>query len=51
MAIGTSNNTIKTRIQLKNDTETNWKKAVLVADGGTKVGGTSFVPLLGEIII
>jgi hypothetical protein len=51
MAIGTPNNTIKTRIQLKSDTEANWKKAVLVADGGTKISGTSFVPLLGEIII
>lgn len=51
MAIGTPSNTIKTRIQLKSDTETNWKKAVLVADGGTKLSGSSFVPLLGEIII
>ena len=32
-------NTIKTRIQLKNDTETNWNKAI------------NFVPLKGEIII
>ena len=44
-------NTIKTRIQLKNDTETNWAKSVLVADGGTKTSGTSFIPMKGEIII
>ena len=31
--------TIKTRIQLKNDTENNWNKAV------------NFIPLKGEIII
>ena len=45
--------TINTRIQLKNDTEANWKKSVLPADNsqGTKVSGTSFVPLLGELII
>jgi hypothetical protein len=30
---------IKTRIQLKNDTETNWRKA------------TGFIPLRGELII
>ena len=34
-----ANNTIKTRIQLKNDTEVNWDKAI------------NFVPLQGEIII
>lgn len=34
-----SNNTIKTRIQLKNDTEANWLRAV------------NFVPLRGEVII
>ena len=51
MAIGTPSNTIKTRIQLKSDTETNWKKAVLVTEGGTKLSGSSFVPLLGELII
>ena len=45
--------TINTRIQLKNDTEANWKKSVLPTDNsqGTKVSGTSFVPLLGELII
>lgn len=32
-------NTIKTRIQLKNDTEENWNKAI------------NFVPLKGEVII
>ena len=32
-------NTIKTRIQLKNDTEENWNKAV------------NFVPKQGELII
>ena len=46
-----SNNTIKTRIQLKSDTEANWRKSVLVADGGEKVSGNSFVPLLGELIV
>ena len=46
-----SNNTIKTRIQLKSDTEENWKKSVLESDGGLKVTGTSFVPLLGELIV
>jgi len=34
-----ASNTVKTRIQLKNDTEANWNKAVL------------FVPLRGELII
>ena len=34
-----ANNTIKTRIQLKNDTEANWDKAV------------NFVPREGEVII
>ena len=43
--------TINTRIQLKNDTEANWKKSVLTGEGGTKASGTSFVPLLGELII
>ena len=43
--------TINTRIQLKNDTEVNWKKSVLEGEGGTKTSGTSFVPLLGELII
>jgi hypothetical protein len=36
---------------LKNDTEVNWKKSVLESEGGTKTSGTSFVPLLGELII
>ena len=34
-----ANNTIKTRIQLKNDTEANWNKAI------------NFIPLKGEVII
>ena len=44
---------IKTRIQLKNDTEANWKKSVLTIDNpaGEKVSGTSFIPKQGEIII
>ena len=46
-------NTIKTRIQLKNDTEANWRKSVLTTDhiDGEKVTGSSFVPLKGELII
>ena len=44
-------NAIKTRVQLKCDTEANWNKSVLVADGGEKESGTSFVPLKGEVII
>ena len=45
-------NTIKTRIQLKCDTEANWNKAVLVNEGGIeKTTGTSFVPREGEVII
>lgn len=36
-----NNNTIKTRIQLKSDTKTNWDIA----------GNQGFVPLLGELII
>ena len=43
--MATSNNTIKTRIQLKSDTEENWIKA------GPKDGTTGFVPLRGELII
>lgn len=39
MAIGTQNNTLSTRIQLKSDTEANWN---LVPD---------FIPLAGELII
>lgn len=39
------NNTIKTRIRLKSDTETNWNKA------GPKDGSAGFVPLLGELIV
>lgn len=49
--MATSTNTIKTRVQLKSDTEDNWKKSVLIAEGGTKTSGTSFVPLLGELIV
>ena len=46
-------NTIKTRVQLKNDTEEHWNSAVLTSDStlGTKQSGTSFVPLKGEAII
>ena len=40
-----SNNTIKTRIQLKSDTEANWNKA------GPKDGSPGFIPLRGELII
>lgn len=44
--------TIKTRIQLKYDTEENWKKSVLEADGGTKTTtGSSFIPKKGEVIL
>ena len=51
MALGNTNNTIKTRIQLKSDTEENWNKSVLIEEGGTKAIGTSFVPLPGELIV
>lgn len=40
-----SNNTIKTRVQLKSDTEANWNKA------GPKEGSNGFVPLSGELIV
>ena len=43
--MASSNNTIKTRIQLKSDTEANWNKA------GPKDGSNGFVPLLGELIV
>jgi len=43
--MATANNTIKTRIQLKSDTETNWNKA------GPKDGSNGFVPLAGELIV
>jgi len=43
--MATANNTIKTRIQLKSDTEENWNKA------GPKNGSNGFVPLLGELIV
>ena len=43
--MATSNNTIKTRIQLKSDTEANWNKA------GPKEGNPGFIPLRGELII
>ena len=39
MAIGTPNNTLKTRIQLKSDTKENWDQA------------SNFIPLEGELII
>ena len=37
--------TIKSRIQLKNDTEANWNKA------GPKDNSLGFIPLQGEVII
>lgn len=40
-----SNNTIKTRIQLKSDTEANWNIANI------RYGASGFVPLEGELII
>jgi len=40
-----ANNTIKTRIRLKSDTEANWNKA------GPKDGSAGFVPLAGELIV
>ena len=43
--MATANNTIKTRIQLKSDTEENWNKA------GPKNGTAGFVPLSGELIV
>lgn len=43
--MATQNNTIKTRIQLKSDTEANWNKA------GPKDNSPGFVPLAGELII
>ena len=43
--MATANNTIKTRIQLKSDTEANWNKA------GPKDGSPGFIPLAGELII
>lgn len=46
-----STKTLKTRVQLKSDTEANWRKSVLTSEGGDKVSGTSFVPLLGELIV
>ena len=48
-----ANDTIKTRIRLKNDTEANWNSAVLSTDSdkGTKESGNSFIPLKGEVIV
>ena len=43
--MATSTNTIKTRVQLKSDTEANWNKA------GPKNGSNGFIPLLGELIV
>jgi len=43
--MATANNTIKTRIRLKSDTEANWNKA------GPKDGSAGFVPLAGELIV
>lgn len=43
--MATANNTIKTRIQLKSDTEANWNKA------GPKDGSLGFIPMRGELIV
>lgn len=43
--MATNTNTIKTRIQLKSDTEANWNKA------GPKGDSLGFIPLRGELII
>lgn len=43
--MATANNTIKTRIRLKSDTEANWNKA------GPRDGSAGFVPLAGELIV
>ena len=45
--------TLKTRIRLKSDTEANWRKSVLTTDhrDGEKTSGTSFIPLLGELVV
>lgn len=43
--MATNTNTIKTRVQLKCDTEANWNKA------GPKENSNGFVPLLGELIV
>ena len=43
--MATSTNTLKTRVQLKSDTEENWNKV------GPKEGSPGFIPLLGELII
>ena len=43
--MATNNNTIKTRIRLKSDTEANWNKA------GPRDGSAGFVPLAGELIV
>jgi hypothetical protein len=43
--MATNTNTLKTRIQLKSDTEANWNKA------GPKDGSLGFIPLRGELII
>ena len=43
--MATANNTMKTRIQLKSDTEANWNKAA------PKENSAGFVPLLGELIV
>ena len=43
--MATSTNTLKTRVQLKSDTEANWNKA------GPKEGSAGFIPLLGELIV
>ena len=43
--MGTNTNTLKTRVQLKFDTEENWNKA------RPKEGSNGFVPLAGELIV
>ena len=43
--MATANKTMKTRVQLKRDTEANWNLA------GPKENSTGFIPLEGEVII
>lgn len=43
--MATQNNSMKTRIQLKRDTEANWNKA------GPKENSSGFIPLQGELVV
>lgn len=43
--MATQNNTMKTRVQLKRDTEANWNQA------GPKQNSPGFIPLAGELIV